>query len=60
MEAREQRLAQLAAEDAAVAAAAQEARANSAAMPDLEMAQAHAFAPGTFPLVTAMLMLAYS
>ena len=47
MEARERRLAQLAAEDAAAAAAAQEGPANTAATPDIDMAQADAAAPGT-------------
>lgn len=47
MEARERRLAQLAAEDAAAAAAAQEAPTDTAAMPDVDMAQADAAAPGT-------------
>ena len=46
MEARERRLAQLAAEDAAAAAAAQEAPAITAATPDVDMAPADAVAPG--------------
>ena len=59
MEARERKLAQLAAEDAA-AAAAQEAATNTAATPEADMAQVTAAATGVLPLVSALLTLACS